>query len=489
MIKDINKVLKDFLWGHGDSSKGSAKVSWKIVCKTKAHSGIGLKYLSVWNKALLVKHIWNIAIKKDTLWVKWVGTVKLKEGSIWVVQKEDVDSPLINKVNHRSLYDARVDKNGCVAAMLDNGIWIWLTEWYDSFPIITNITNPVLSHIGDKVTWVGGDGTTKNFSMKQVYEIVLWKFLTEMGNDLQDSLILIWFMENSDKLNVREGISGNHGAVASGASCGGSQKESNSSPLVSSTAIISMPRGQYNVDVAATFGVPLTTVGDLDVLTKDIEVGKHKELLLGMTNDKRKVVMDALVAMCNSIEAENTHLRSTCPTGSIPMKVFETVSTRFDNTLYGYFISKRVAFPIVEYYVRNNWGKFGLTRIMMNSKGSFFFKFKTTKGLEDVLENGPWMIRNSPIILKKWAMNTRLCKEEFTRIRVWVKIYDVPLQVFSEDGISIIASHIGKPIMLDSYTISMCIESWGRSSFARCLIEVSADDVFKDTLTMGVIRS
>ncbi|GJY60200.1 hypothetical protein Tco_0460857 [Tanacetum coccineum] len=250
MIKDINKVLKDFLWGHGDSSKGSAKVSWKIVCKTKAHSGIGLKYLSVWNKALLVKHIWNIAIKKDTLWVKWVG-------------------PLINKVNHRSLYDARVDKNGCVAAMLDNGIWIWLTEWYDSFPIITNITNPVLSHI-----------------------------------------VLIWFMENSDKLNVREGIAVNHGAVASGASCGGSQKASNSSPLVSYTAIISMLRGQYNVDVAATFGVPLTTVGDLDVLTKDIEAGKHKELLLGMTNDKGKVVMDALVAMCDSIEAENTHLTS-----------------------------------------------------------------------------------------------------------------------------------------------------------------------------------
>ncbi|GJS85108.1 hypothetical protein Tco_0751649 [Tanacetum coccineum] len=58
--------------------------------------------------------------------------------------------------------------------------------------------------------------------------------------------------------------------------------------------------------------------------------------------------------------------------------------------------------------------------------------------------------------------------------------------VFSEDGISIIASYIGTPIMLDSYTRSMCIESWGRISFARCLIEVSADDVFKDTLTMGV---
>ncbi|GKD18092.1 hypothetical protein Tco_1207250 [Tanacetum coccineum] len=40
--------------------------------------------------------------------------------------------------------------------------------------------------------------------------------------------------------------------------------------------------------------------------------------------------------------------------------------------------------------------------------------------------------------------------------------------------------------MLDSYTTSMCIESRGRSSFARCLIEINVDDVLQESLTMGV---
>ncbi|GKD88975.1 hypothetical protein Tco_1364482 [Tanacetum coccineum] len=39
---------------------------------------------------------------------------------------------------------------------------------------------------------------------------------------------------------------------------------------------------------------------------------------------------------------------------SIPHKVIEKVSVRFENTLYGYFIGKRMAFPVVEYYDRNN---------------------------------------------------------------------------------------------------------------------------------------
>ncbi|GJR79999.1 zinc knuckle CX2CX4HX4C containing protein [Tanacetum coccineum] len=124
----------------------------------------------------------------------------------------------------------------------------------------------------------------------------------------------------------------------------------------------------------------------------------------------------------------------------IPQKVVEKVSGRFENTLYGYFIGKRMAFTVVEYYARNNWAKHGLKRIMMNAKGFFFFKFDTRVGLDVVLEGGPWMIRNSPIILKKWSMNSSLQKEELARIPIWVKLHDVPIQVFEEDGISLIAT-------------------------------------------------
>ncbi|GKD33560.1 zinc knuckle CX2CX4HX4C containing protein [Tanacetum coccineum] len=123
---------------------------------------------------------------------------------------------------------------------------------------------------------------------------------------------------------------------------------------------------------------------------------------------------------------------------------------------------------------------------MMNSKGFFFFKFDSRAGLEVVLEGGPWLICKSPIILKKWSMDTRLLKEELTRIPIWVKLHDVPIQVFEEDGISLIATFIGKPVMLDSYTSSMCNDSWGRSSFARCLIEVNSKADLVDVVTTGI---
>ena len=42
---------------------------------------------------------------------------------------------------------------------------------------------------------------------------------------------------------------------------------------------------------------------------------------------------------------------------TLPMKSVEEVNNRFVNTLYGYFIGKCLAFPIVENYVKNMWGE------------------------------------------------------------------------------------------------------------------------------------
>ena len=57
---------------------------------------------------------------------------------------------------------------------------------------------------------------------------------------------------------------------------------------------------------------------------------------------------------------------------------------------------------------------------------------------------------------------------------------------YTDDGLSMLASKIGSPMRLDSYTSDMCNEAWGRSSYARALIEISAEHDFKEVLTMAI---
>ncbi|GJR17422.1 zinc finger, CCHC-type containing protein [Tanacetum coccineum] len=75
-------------------------------------------------------------------------------------------------------------------------------------------------------------------------------------------------------------------------------------------------------------------------------------------------------------------------------------------------------------------------------------------------------------------------KEDVENIPVWVKLHGIPITAFNEDGLSVIDTKLSTPLMLDSYTSDMCLQSWGRSSYARAMIELRADVELKDTIVV-----
>ncbi|XP_021979838.1 uncharacterized protein LOC110875957 [Helianthus annuus] len=170
----------------------------------------------------------------------------------------------------------------------------------------------------------------------------------------------------------------------------------------------------------------------------------------------------------------------------LPKDSVRLVQDKLANTLYGYFLGDRVAFPVVDYFVRNNWKKYGVQKAMMNDNGFFFFKFSDEAGMMNVLKDGPWIIRSQPFFLNIWSPTTKLEKKGVKNVQVWVKIHDVPIAAYTEDGLSMIATTIGVPKALDSYTSSMCMDMWGRSSYARALIEISADKKLREKITLTI---
>ncbi|GJX70367.1 retrotransposon protein, putative, ty1-copia subclass [Tanacetum coccineum] len=97
----------------------------------------------------------------------------------------------------------------------------------------------------------------------------------------------------------------------------------------------------------------------------------------------------------------------------VPVESIRAISERFVNTAYGFFLGKRVAYPVV-------------------------------------------------------------------------KLHGVPVTAFSDDGLSAIATKLGTPLMLDSYTSDMCLQSWGRSSYARVMIKLRAAVELKDTIVVAM---
>nr|GEY29165.1 hypothetical protein [Tanacetum cinerariifolium] len=110
----------------------------------------------------------------------------------------------------------------------------------------------------------------------------------------------------------------------------------------------------------------------------------------------------------------------------------------------------------------------------------------SNEGVDQVLEHGPWMIRNIPLFLNKWSPSLTLKKDEVVKVPVWLKMHKVPFVAYSRDDLSLIATQIGKPIVLDAFTSSICEDSWVRVNFARALVEISDDHIMKQKVSMAI---
>ncbi|GJX19416.1 hypothetical protein Tco_0222093 [Tanacetum coccineum] len=115
---------------------------------------------------------------------------------------------------------------------------------------------------------------------------------------------------------------------------------------------------------------------------------------------------------------------------AILLEYIQAISEWFANTTYGFFSRKRVAYLVVA---------------------------NSNDGSDAMLENGPWYIHNNSFILKKWNPNVILQKE-----------------------------YVGASLMLDSYTSDMCMQSWGRSSYDRVMIELRADEELENTIMVAM---
>ncbi|GKA35888.1 ATPase, F1/V1/A1 complex, alpha/beta subunit [Tanacetum coccineum] len=111
-------------------------------------------------------------------------------------------------------------------------------------------------------------------------------------------------------------------------------------------------------------------------------------------------------------------------------------------------------------------------------------EFHDEVGMDKVVNNGPWMVNNKPLFVQKWRVGMCLDRAEPSKLLVWVKLFKVPMEVWSVKGISALASSLDKPITMDDMTTKMCLRGEGIIGYARVLIELDAGKVIKDKINV-----
>ncbi|KHN21002.1 hypothetical protein glysoja_009310, partial [Glycine soja] len=89
------------------------------VCKPKDYGGLNIIDLSVWNKVTMLKLLWNLSGKSDSLWVKWVNAYYLNKDTLMNVSVKIHNSWIMKSIlKHRSsildiqsIWDSMLEKN------------------------------------------------------------------------------------------------------------------------------------------------------------------------------------------------------------------------------------------------------------------------------------------------------------------------------------------------------------------------------------------
>ncbi|GJT05595.1 putative RNA-directed DNA polymerase, eukaryota, reverse transcriptase zinc-binding domain protein [Tanacetum coccineum] len=215
-----------FLWCNGEYKRGKTKVAWNQICLPKNKGSLGIRSLETFNKALITTHIWNIVSNKESLWVKWIHTYKLRGRSFWDIPlKADISwgwrkilklrdtvrpfiktkigdgsktsvwfdswcdlSPLNRFLTPREITNEGFNMQSKVADLVVNNAWIWPHVWLLKAPNIGTIPSPNLAvHVPDVTRWCDANGNMLEFSVRNV-----WEALRDCGNEVL-WYRLVWF--------------------------------------------------------------------------------------------------------------------------------------------------------------------------------------------------------------------------------------------------------------------------------------------------------
>ncbi|XP_019248682.1 PREDICTED: uncharacterized protein LOC109227948 [Nicotiana attenuata] len=102
-IQHVEGICRKFLWTGDTSSSKKALVAWDKLCRPKTKGGLNVTDLNTWNRAALLKHLWNLGKKKDKLWIKWVHAYYIKGREPWEVDAKQA-SWIVRKILQAGKY-------------------------------------------------------------------------------------------------------------------------------------------------------------------------------------------------------------------------------------------------------------------------------------------------------------------------------------------------------------------------------------------------
>ncbi|GAV70483.1 DUF4283 domain-containing protein, partial [Cephalotus follicularis] len=161
----------------------------------------------------------------------------------------------------------------------------------------------------------------------------------------------------------------------------------------------------------------------------------------------------------------------------MPDEILAEGAKDWEHALVGFFVGKKIPFRSLQAILNKKWSSADKFSIHTAENGIFVFKYESAAIRDWILDNSPWDVWGVHLALRLWERDPSLINSGFTKISVWVKLMNIPMEYWTTQGLSLLASVLGSPLHMDPAT-----EVKHMIRFARVCVEMKADKVFPDVI-------
>ncbi|KAK2361560.1 hypothetical protein QL285_086692 [Trifolium repens] len=149
------------------------------------------------------------------------------------------------------------------------------------------------------------------------------------------------------------------------------------------------------------------------------------------------------------------------------------------SSLIMYVIGGELSMNAVKQFMIRTWSFVKLPDMFFNEEGYFILRFHSFSDKDAVLMQGPYTIRNMPMLLRDWKPDFSLKRDMLRTLPIWVKLPQLPLYLWGVKSLSKIGSALGNPLVTDECTAHKL-----RVSYARMLIEMDVTQELPHDITI-----
>ncbi|KAF8090070.1 hypothetical protein N665_0489s0010 [Sinapis alba] len=160
----------------------------------------------------------------------------------------------------------------------------------------------------------------------------------------------------------------------------------------------------------------------------------------------------------------------------VPEEITKDVEPLWDDFLIGKFLDNAPHVAKIHAIVNKIWAlndKAQMIDVFEVNTTTMKFRIMNSSVRNRILRRGMWNMAGIPVVMTKWSPVVEKQKPEAQSIPMWVHLKNVPMNMFSWQGLSFVASPVGSPVRLHPET-------------AQCLILTVAKIFVKADLTKSM---